>query len=136
MGRIKCFSNVECQICHTKGMLQIFFNSYGKIKYARIRHYEGIVNGKPKFHYCKQPNEYANQILNDQNHDQNVNNVDLKLLNNGSISENVRAGSLARLGHPLDVRKVTGSNPVRPTKKTLHAFYEVFNFFSFRLFHG
>ena len=26
------------------------------------------------------------------------------------------AGSLARLGHPLDVRKVTGSNPVRPTK--------------------
>ncbi len=25
------------------------------------------------------------------------------------------AGSLARLGHPLDVRKVTGSNPVRPT---------------------
>ena len=30
-----------------------------------------------------------------------------------------RAGSLARLGHPLDVRKVTGSNPVRPTKNFL-----------------
>jgi hypothetical protein len=30
--------------------------------------------------------------------------------------KNVWAGSLARLGHPLDVRKVTGSNPVRPTK--------------------
>jgi hypothetical protein len=44
------------------------------------------------------------------------NNIDLKLLNNGSFTENTRAGSLARLGHPLDVRKVTGSNPVRPTK--------------------
>ena len=37
------------------------------------------------------------------------------------------AGSLARLGHPLDVRKVTGSNPVRPTKtavpeKSTHTF--------------
>jgi hypothetical protein len=41
---------------------------------------------------------------------------DLKLLNNGSLIGNQRAGSLARLGHPLDVRKVTGSNPVRPTK--------------------
>ncbi len=28
-----------------------------------------------------------------------------------------RAGSLARLGHLLDVQKVTGSNPVRPTSQ-------------------
>ena len=29
--------------------------------------------------------------------------------------ENGRAGSLARLGHLLDVQKVAGSNPARPT---------------------
>ena len=37
-------------------------------------------------------------------------------LSRGSFQKETRAGSLARLGHPLDVRKVTGSNPVRPTK--------------------
>ena len=38
-----------------------------------------------------------------------------KFLNRLSFQKESRAGSLARLGHPLDVRKVTGSNPVRPT---------------------
>jgi hypothetical protein len=45
----------------------------------------------------------------------NTENLNLRLVNEGK-PENVWAGSLARLGHPLDVRKVTGSNPVRPTK--------------------
>ena len=31
--------------------------------------------------------------------------------------ENSRAGSLARLGHLLDVQKVAGSNPARPTNR-------------------
>ena len=115
MGKIKCFRNVECQVCHTKGMLQIFFNSYGKVKYARIRHYEGIVNGKHKFHYYKQPNEYANQILNDQNHDQNVNNVDLKLLNNGSISGMGSSGSIVGSSIPAFRAGDPGSNPGRST---------------------
>ena len=114
MGKIKCFSNVECQICHTKGMLQIFFNSSGKIKYARIRHYEGLINGKPKFHYCKQSNEYAEQILNDQNHDHNLNNVDLKLLTNSSKNGNMRAGGLAWIGRKPPKLVIVGSNPTPP----------------------
>ena len=131
MGRIKCFRNIECQVCNIKGMLQVFYDSKGNPRYCRIRHYAG----KGKFYYHKQDLEYIKQVLHsiNQNNDHSgQNNRDLKLLNNGSISENMRAGSLARLGHPLDVRKVTGSNPVRPTKKSLHAFYEVSNFFSFR----
>ena len=33
---------------------------------------------------------------------------------------NSRAGSLARLGHLLDVQKVAGSSPARPTKTLMH----------------
>jgi hypothetical protein len=47
--------------------------------------------------------------------DDGIENLNLRLVNEDK-PENVWAGSLARLGHPLDVRKVTGSNPVRPTK--------------------
>ena len=46
-------------------------------------------------------------------------NVDLKLNSDGLESKNRRAGSLARLGHLLDVQKVAGSSPVRPTKNLL-----------------
>ena len=46
-------------------------------------------------------------IISDQNGDQ-------KFFNNASINENSWAGSLARLGHLLDVQKVAGSNPARP----------------------
>ena len=130
MGRIKCFSNVECQVCHIKGMLQVFYDSKGNPRYCRIRHYAG----KGKFHYHKQDLEYIKQVLHsiNQNNDHSgQKNIDLNLNILNHNNRNVRAGSLARLGHPLDVRKVTGSNPVRPTKKSLHAFYEVFNSFSF-----
>ena len=42
--------------------------------------------------------------------------IDRKLKESNPIFRNRRAGSLARLGHLLDVQKATGSNPVRPTK--------------------
>ena len=40
----------------------------------------------------------------------------INLLSRGSFPKESRAGSLARLGHLLDVQKVAGSSPVRPTK--------------------
>jgi hypothetical protein len=43
------------------------------------------------------------------------NSIDPNLLNVSCFNENRRAGSLARLGHLLDVQKVAGSSPVRPT---------------------
>jgi hypothetical protein len=45
----------------------------------------------------------------------------VNLKNQVSFLETEWAGSLARLGHLLDVQKVTGSNPVRPTTKCLFA---------------
>ena len=110
--KAKCVKDFKCEICGFPGMLQILSSNY-----ARVRHYVKLVNGKPVFEYHRNSMEYVNKILKEQNPNQiGQNNIDLKLLNNGSFTENTRAGSLARLGHPLDVRKVTGSNPVRPTK--------------------
>ena len=40
--------------------------------------------------------------------------LNFELVNENKL-ENGRAGSLARLGHLLDVQKVAGSNPARPT---------------------
>ena len=112
-----------CPICNIRGSLQILNpNTFN----GRIRHYVSSkrIDGKMKyeFKYCKVSKEFIQRILSEnqskpdqsdhtnQNiHDQNLNSLGINI-------ENTRAGSLARLGHPLDVRKVTGSNPVRPTK--------------------
>ena len=45
--------------------------------------------------------------------------IDRKLKESSSIFRNRRAGSLARLGHLLDVQKIAGSNPARPTQLSL-----------------
>ena len=99
---------IKCEVCSKVGYLQ----HIGK-NYYRVRHYVSSIDGKPKFEYHKQNLEYIRQIQNIDLSGQN--NIDLKLLNKGSIIENTWAGSLARLGHLLDVQKVAGSSPVRPT---------------------
>jgi hypothetical protein len=68
--------NIECQVCHKIGSLQILGNYY------RIRHYEKLVNGKPIFTYHKNDKEYIERILSNlrlnpdqtdhNSHDQNV----------------------------------------------------------------
>ena len=109
---------IVCEVCRKMGYLQHIGKSY-----YRIRHYIGLNpnSKKPRFEYHKQSLLYVKKILTNKDNSSNIDlndqsNIDLKLLNNCSLTENTRAGSLARLGHPLDVRKVTGSNPVRPTK--------------------
>jgi len=42
--KIKCYSGVECESCHSKGMLQVFLDREAKPKYARIRHSQKIDN--------------------------------------------------------------------------------------------
>ena len=110
---------IICEVCKNLGQLQHLSKNY-----YRVKHYLGSVNGKLRFEYHKQNPSYIDKVFKEQANNNEPfsidpigqNNIDQKLFNNGSISENVWAGSLARLGHPLDVRKVTGSNPVRPTK--------------------
>jgi hypothetical protein len=48
----------------------------------------------------------------------------IKDLKSGSVNQTVGAGSLARLGHLLDVQKVAGSSPVRPTNYLNSQYFE------------
>jgi hypothetical protein len=105
--------------------MQLFFNKQNEVKYARVRHYLKLdpTTKKPQFEYHKiEDLEYVNakfryvSINDDLNLDQPQDDIDRKLKELNPIFRNRRAGSLARLGHLLDVQKVTGSNPVRPTK--------------------
>jgi hypothetical protein len=123
--RIKCVK-LKCEVCGREGTAQLFYNNSGELKYGRVRHYLRLNEAKkPQFEYHKQSKEYLNEKLkfvsanNDLNIDQSQNNVDRKLKESNTIFRNRRAGSLARLGHLLDVQKVTGSNPVRPTKQPI-----------------
>ena len=72
---------------------------------------------KNKLNLSKILEEALNSILNyvETQNMENSPTESSKFLNRLSFQKESRAGSLARLGHPLDVRKVTGSNPVRPT---------------------
>ena len=54
MVKIKCVKMEKCPICGEKGNIQVFFNKQNKIKYARVRHYNGLSESKkPQFTYCK-----------------------------------------------------------------------------------
>jgi hypothetical protein len=121
--KIKCHK-LKCEIFGKEGTAQLFYNKSGELKYGRVRHYLKLnENKKPQFEYHKQSKEYLTEqfkyvsVSNDLNIDQTQDNIDRKLKESSPIFRNRRAGSLARLGHLLDVQKVTGSNPVRPTKK-------------------
>ena len=98
---------VRCEVCGSPGQLQHLSENY-----YRVKHYLGSVNGKLKFEYHKQSLEYIKGILVTSAEHKDI---DPNLLNVSCFNENRRAGSLARLGHLLDVQKVAGSSPVRPT---------------------
>jgi hypothetical protein len=116
---------IECEVFSTEGTLQ----KVGK-NYYRIRHYDGVEPStrKLRFLYHQNSKEYAenqleklggtksleNTVFDQGRTDQEV-FIDRKLKESSPIFRNRRAGSLARSGHLLDVQKVTGSNPVRPT---------------------
>ncbi len=61
--KIKCIKSI-CEIGQKPGLVQAFYNKEGKMKSARIRHYLGMVSGKPKFSYCSQSVTYAEVQLN------------------------------------------------------------------------
>jgi hypothetical protein len=49
----------KCPVCECVGYLQVL----NKGKYARIRHYDRMQDGKPKFHYNQISLEESNRIL-------------------------------------------------------------------------
>jgi hypothetical protein len=62
--KIKCL-RFECEICSKLASIQVFYNKSGTIKYARARHYTGILNGKPQFGYHQQALEYIQRKLSE-----------------------------------------------------------------------
>jgi hypothetical protein len=55
---------LECQVCSKMASTQLFYNSAGKLTYARCRHYTGQLNGKPQFEYHQQSLEYVMSKMN------------------------------------------------------------------------
>ena len=135
MTTIKCFKT-NCPICNRDGTAQVFLRKDNTVSYTRVRHYSHIdtETHKPQFTYCKLQNDTVETLLSQagisltalgqvgqgssialdsKHHDQKLKEYSsVSQIDNKSYSG---AGSLARLGHLLDVQKVTGSNPVRPT---------------------
>jgi hypothetical protein len=108
--RTKCHK-LKREVCGKEGTVQLFYNKTGQLKYGRVRHYLKLNEvKKPVFEYHKQSKEYLTEqfkyvsVSNDLNLDQTQDNIDRKLKESNPIFRNRRAGSLARLGHLLDVQ--------------------------------
>ena len=82
--KIKCYSRIECESCHTKGMLQVFLYRESKPKYGRIRYSQKIDN-KTVFHYHPRSLAYISG-LNLRNDDLCQKNVVEGQLNSSSVS--------------------------------------------------
>jgi hypothetical protein len=125
MVKYKCVK-MECPICHVFGLAQIFLNNDGKVRYCRIRHYLRVdpTSKKPMFEYHKVEDlEALKTLLKSQGISLSTDKAKVgqagqgqtknihapKLYNSSLNQQNTGAGSLARLGHLLDVQKVTGS---------------------------
>ena len=119
---------VLCPKCGKKGSLQPKKTKHGI--YWRIGHYIGLKGKTRQVKWCyigkelpesikKQMITQKEQVITQEFTQTTQNSAESKNLNLRSSyqieSENRRAGRLAWLGHLLDVQKVAGSNPARPT---------------------
>ena len=112
---------VQCPKCNREGSLtKKKTQSKGKTyQYWYVEHHIG---NKIKWCYLgkyeKLPEEFKKLIHKDTQTDtqnnSNTENLNLRLVNENKQGNN-RAGSLARLGHLLDVQKIGSSNLPRPT---------------------
>jgi hypothetical protein len=101
MTKYQCVRDFLCQVCNTRGMLQVL-----SPRYMRIRHYSHLnENGKPQFIYHRNEASYVEKVLRDQastvtkqpksiDHSDH-NNHDLKRQDLGSNNENNWGRSLA-----------------------------------------
>ena len=101
---------ILCQVCGIEGYLQ----HIGK-NYYRVRHYIGFRDGKPVFEYHRLSIEYVENILRASVDHTGQNSIDPKRLKLDSIKELEEGRSSSLAGHLLDVQKVAGSIPARPT---------------------
>jgi hypothetical protein len=122
---------MQCPICGKDGSCQAFFNSQGKLKYARLRHYSHTdkESRKPQFTYCKITDLDALETLllnkgiqlsTDKAASGQIGQIsntkihDLKLKDSSSNCQNKWAGSSVRIEHHPPKVGVVGSNPTPP----------------------
>ena len=107
---------VQCIKCDREGSLTQKQTKSKGITYV-YWYIEHHIGNKIKWCYLgkyeKLPEEYKRLVTDTQTDTQNIHKSEKPKL--ASNLETSRAGSLARLGHLLDVQKVAGSNPARPT---------------------
>lgn len=120
---------IKCPVCKQQGVLQ-WKETVTRIK-GKEYHYKKLYvyhqhpkehPEKPKWCYLNRDHLKALGITQNKSsltqkltqNNSNTESLNLRLVNENKQGNN-RAGSLARLGHLLDVQKVAGSNPARPT---------------------
>ena len=104
--KTKCVKDFKCEVCGISGMLQVLSE-----RYARVRHYKYLKDGKPQFEYHKQSFQYVQRILNESTTEKKIDlidlkNIDLKILKSlPNYQNNSCLGSLAWWGIALVRRR-------------------------------
>ena len=135
---------VQCPVCNQDGVLQ-WKETVTKVRGKEYRYRKLYVyHQHPKQHPEKHKWCYLNKghlqtlgiTQNKESLTQSLTqnratreNLNLRLKDQNKLENEEWAGSLARLGHLLDVQKVAGSNPVRPTNTLTHTFNTIRNTF-------
>ena len=129
--KIKCVK-AECPSCKVTGLIQLFFNKEGMLRYARTRHFSHTDKDskKPQFTYCKLEDlETLKTLLLQQGISLNTDKVtagqvgqangfetiDPQLRGCATIQQNKAwASSSVRIEHQPPKLGVEGSNPSPP----------------------
>ena len=101
---------VECPICHVQGFALV------RGRNVIIQHYIGYHEGKRIYQYHRIPYETFQmlQVSVSKNASNCLQVKNLKTDPESQLDELGRSSSL--VGHLLDVQRVVGSSPARPTK--------------------
>ena len=119
---------IQCPVCGKEGVLQ-WKDTITKAKGKKYRYKKLYVYHwdpkKPKWCYLRKEQLKTLGIIKSNltqkrglltQNNENPENLNSRLYTENN-QQTLRAGSLARLGHLLDVQKVAGSNPARPTNR-------------------
>jgi hypothetical protein len=95
--KIKCVK-IPCEQDNILGSCQCFYNGREELKYARIRHYDKVASGKPKFIYNIQTLSYVSAQLDKLNQQ----NLSSSKESNTVVSGSEKANNNDLIGHTLD----------------------------------
>jgi hypothetical protein len=110
MGKTKCVKDFRCEVCGIPGMLQVLSE-----RYARVRHYKCLKNGKPVFEYHRNSIEYVNGILANIKDDQsNHKSSSGQCKASFSIDQNLKESSSDLEKNGRGCPSLVGGRPAKP----------------------